>query len=293
MKTEDIVFTHLFTRYPDLLATAIEGIEARHVTVLPLPLPTVRKLESDFAVKVLRPGPRHVLHAEHWSVRGDLARTCFYHMWYHEAARLPVRTVIVTTSPRLARAVPREYAFRVAGGRPTRVPLDCLHLWRISARSVLDRGQVVLYPFVPLMRDARPGRVLMEELRARIIEQCGEERDRLSLLAAAYYIAARRFDEGMLGTVFGGLEEMAKTDLGQKLIEKGRQEGRQEGHQEGRQEGEVVVRRRTLLRQMRQKFGTLPSEVETRVEKIDDVARLDELLSRILTAASIAEMGLA
>lgn len=136
MKTEDVIFSHVRTRYPELLATAIEGIVARRVKVLAVALPIVRKVEADFAVRVLRPGPPHVLHAEHWSSRGRLALTSLYHMWYHEATGLPVRTVIVTTTARLAHAVPGEYTFRPGRGRTTRVPLDVLHLWRVPARSV-------------------------------------------------------------------------------------------------------------------------------------------------------------
>gem|GEM_PF-5054007 len=42
---------------------------------------------------------------------------------------------------------------------------------------------------------------------------------------------------------------------------------------------------------MRQEFGTLPQAVEENVAAIEDASRLDDLLARILTAASIAEMG--
>lgn len=280
MKTEDVIFSHLRTRYPELLATALGGIEPRRAKVEPVALPTVSKLESDFALRVLRPGPPRVLHIEHWSSRGDLALTAFYHMWYHEATRLPVRTIVVTTSQRLAQAVPSEYAFRVGSGRATRVPLEPFHLWRLRARTVMDRRQVVLYPFVPLMRDPRSGRALLEELRDRIMQDVETERDRADLKAAAYFIATKRFGEGLLDTVLGGVEVMAKTDLGQKLIEKGRMEEK------------AVSRRATLLRLLRAKFGAVPEDMAGRVEALEDVERLDALLERILTATSIADMGL-
>lgn len=288
MKTEDVIFSHLRTRYPELLATAIEGIEARRVRILPVALPTVRKLEADFAVRVLQPGPPHVLHAEHWSARGRLARTAFYHMWYHEATGLPVRTVIVTTTPRLSNAVPREYTFRAGRGRTTRVPLDVLHLWRVPARSVLDRGLVALYPFVPVMRDSRPARVLLTELRGRIIEDVSGEQDRGNLLAGAYLIATRRFGEDLLGSVFGGVGDMGKTDLGQKLIDQGKEIGKEIGERRGR----IAAKRETLLEMMRKKFGDVPASVELKILEIEDPARLDRLLLRILSARSLAGMRL-
>lgn len=61
----------------------------------------------------------------------------------------------------------------------------------------------------------------------------------------------------------------------------------------GERRGEKRARRETLLRLMGAKFGTLPADVETRVAAIEDIARLDVLLERILTAHSIDEMGLA
>ncbi len=288
MKTEDAIFTLLGERFPESLANALSGIELRQARILPIPLPTVRKVESDFALQVLSPSPSHVLHAEHWSARGKLALTAFYHMWYHEWTGLPVRTVIVTTSPRLAKAVPREYAFRVGSGRPTRVPLDVLHLWRLSARKVLAHRQVVLYPFVPLMRDTRGGRALLADLRAHIMQDVDIEKDRRNLRAAAYFIAARRFGEGLLRAVFGGVEEMAKTDLGQKLID----QGVAIGIEQGKAIGEARAKRQTLSRLLRAKFGALPDGVARHIELEADGARLDALLERLLTAATIDEMGL-
>ncbi len=280
MKTEDVIFTLLGERFPELLANALSGVEPRQARVLPLPLPTVRKVESDFAIEVLRPSPNHVLHAEHWSARGDLALTAFYHMWYHQSTRLPVRTVIVTTSSRLAK----------------RVPLEVFHLWRLSARRVFARRQVVLYPFVPLMRDARGGRALLTDLRTHIMQDVDEEKDRRDLRAAAYFIAVKRFDEGLLKAVLGGVEEMSKTDLGQKLIEQGKaigvEQGKAIGVEQGKAIGEAQAKRQTLLRLLRAKFGTLPDQVARRVETEADVARLDTLLERLLAAATIDEMGL-
>ncbi len=304
MKTEDAIFTLLGERFPELLAYALSGIEPRKARILPLPLPTVRKVESDFALEILSPSPSHVLHAEHWSARGKLALTAFYHMWYHESTGLPVRTVVVTTSPRLAKAVPREYAFRVGGARPTRVPLEVFHLWRLSACMVLAKRQVVLYPFVPLMRDPRGGRALLADLRAHIMQDVDSERDRRDLRAAAYFIAAKRFDEGLLRAVLGGVEEMAKTDLGQKLIEQGVaigvergkaigvEQGKAIGVEQGKAIGEAGAKRQTLLRQLRAKFGALPEEAVLRIEDESDLALLDALLERILTAATIEELGL-
>lgn len=280
MNTEDVIFSHLRTRYPELLATALGGMEPRRSKVLPIALPTVRKVESDFALQVLLPAPRHVLHIEHWSTRGSLALAAYYHMWYHEATGLPVRTLIVTTSPRLARAVPAEYTFRVGDRPATRVPLEAVHLWRISAAKILAERQVALYPFVPVMRSSGPAVDLLAHLRRRIIADAGTERDRGNILAASYFVAEKRFGETVVQAVLGGVREMAKTTLGQRLMD------------QGQAIGEARGRRESLLLQMREKFGPIPVSVVRRVEAIDNAARFDALFKRILTAKSIKQMGI-
>jgi len=61
-------------------------------------------------------------------------------------------------------------------------------------------------------------------------------------------------------------------------------------HEKGRAEGEARGKRETLLRQLRRKFGALPQDVEQRIQALTEVSQMDELLDRILTAASIGEM---
>lgn len=76
---------------------------------------------------------------------------------------------------------------------------------------------------------------------------------------------------------------MGKTSA-EELIERGKEIGKQAGV--------VEAKRETLLRQLRARLGVVPETSRVRVLSIDDVARLDDLLERILTARSIEEMGL-
>lgn len=50
--------------------------------------------------------------------------------------------------------------------------------------------------------------------------------------------------------------------------------------------------RKTLLRQMERKFGAIPESVRTRLELVKDIDELDRLSDIILSAKSIADMGL-
>src|SRR5262249_18653897 len=57
----------------------------------------------------------------------------------------------------------------------------------------------------------------------------------------------------------------------------------------GRREGETTGMRSVLLRQLRQRFGALPSDALERIEK-GDRAALNAWTSRVLTAASLDEV---
>ena len=64
------------------------------------------------------------------------------------------------------------------------------------------------------------------------------------------------------------------------------------GEKRGEKRGEIHAKRQTLLTQLRAKFGALPMSVSKQVPTMGNVRRLDTLLRRILTAESLAEMGL-
>ncbi len=67
---------------------------------------------------------------------------------------------------------------------------------------------------------------------------------------------------------------------------------RKEGKKEGRQEGLIEGMRRVLLRQMSLRFGRLPQEVRSRVERIASIGELEKLTRKVLRAKTLQEMGL-
>jgi predicted transposase YdaD len=73
--------------------------------------------------------------------------------------------------------------------------------------------------------------------------------------------------------------------------EAGREEGREAGWEEGREEGVLEGKRETLLRQLTTKFGELPPEVAAKIDAFP-APDLDSLLERVLTSASLDDMGL-
>ena len=61
---------------------------------------------------------------------------------------------------------------------------------------------------------------------------------------------------------------------------------RSEGHSEGRKEGRVEALRKTLLKLLRNRFGVLPADAETRIQAAGD-ALLETWFDRALAASSL------
>ena len=60
----------------------------------------------------------------------------------------------------------------------------------------------------------------------------------------------------------------------------------------GAQQAGLLTRQQTLVRLLRRRFGSVPSELLTVVEGTDDVDQLDEWLDRFATAQTLEEIGI-
>jgi flagellar biosynthesis/type III secretory pathway protein FliH len=72
-----------------------------------------------------------------------------------------------------------------------------------------------------------------------------------------------------------------------KIEAKGRKEGRKEGREEG-----ADLLRRTLLRQLDQRFGKVPEALQERLAAIRSFAKLSAIAGKILEVQSIEELGI-
>lgn len=71
-----------------------------------------------------------------------------------------------------------------------------------------------------------------------------------------------------------------------------KEEGVAEGLKEGLTQGEVRALRQTLLRQLRRRFGIVPTEIVGTIEASKDIEQLDEWLDRFATASTLEEVGI-
>jgi hypothetical protein len=84
----------------------------------------------------------------------------------------------------------------------------------------------------------------------------------------------------------------AATDPLRREVEEIMRTGADALRDEGRQEERANSRRQTLLRQLRLRFGRLPRPVEQVIRTTNDVARLDAWLDAVVTAETLADMGI-
>jgi hypothetical protein len=98
--------------------------------------------------------------------------------------------------------------------------------------------------------------------------------------------------ERLIREVYPEVNEMITNPLIEKGRQQGIQQGRQQGIQEGHQQGVQFGKQSLLLQLLNAKFGQLPESVVQKIRTITGEHELDKISLRVLTANSLAEMGL-
>ena len=106
------------------------------------------------------------------------------------------------------------------------------------------------------------------------------------LWTSAAVMAGLRFPWELIKHCFGGITAMRESSTIQAFIEEGRRKGLQEGLEEGRA-GEA---RRIILFLGPMRFGAADEEVKTRLDEIQDLEQLEDMIKRILIASSWDEL---
>ena len=85
-----------------------------------------------------------------------------------------------------------------------------------------------------------------------------------------------------------------RTEMGKTFVEeleaRGWEKGWEEGQKEGEQGGLAKGKRDDIIRILRHRFGDVPPAIVERVESLEDIARLDELIDQALDAERPEEL---
>lgn len=170
-------------------------------------------------------------------------------------------------------------------------------LARLSAREYVEKGPFAA-ALAGLMRRGRESDELL--LHADSVDRVaasGLDEEALFLLINLIetYLpipeeAQERYRQLVSREEYRKVQEVELT-WADRLRREGHDKGREEGRQEGREEGLVEGKRQTLKRLLTAKFGGLPKSVLDFIDALGSADELDRYLERVLTAATLEELG--
>jgi hypothetical protein len=155
-----------------------------------------------------------------------------------------------------------------------RFSYNVLRMWEQSMECVLAGG-VGMWPLALLSNDAC-GHLdeIVPRMDAELRAHSLTESLRQTVLLSSYILLGLRYDDAEILPGFLRIQGMEESSTYQAIVRKGRLQGVQEGRQEGRQEGILEDRRMMLLDILRDRFVTVPPELEQRVQQMTDLQRL-------------------
>jgi uncharacterized protein DUF4351 len=278
--------------------------------------PAGQRREIDFLVKVPprsgrgRPVLFHV-EVEATARKGMGRRLWHYFNLIQGRHALPVLAVVINLRKGRPGLHRERLEVSIRGRRVATFHYAALGLAGCRAGDYLDRLEPLAWAFAALMRRGRRSRAELKLACLRRIAQADlAELPRFVLVnwvetylqltpgEAAEYDALRALEENQ---EVQAMQQTWAEKLEAKGVAKGRAEGqaagraegKAEGQAEGRAEGKAQGAREILLRQLRQRFGTLPAEAERRIQEVSSLERLTRLADQVLVARSLEEMGLA
>jgi predicted transposase YdaD len=235
---------------------------------------------------VLRVGDRGILHIDFQS-GPDAAlprRLLMYNALLHEAYALPVHTVVVLPRPGTGHTGLRgtvSYQMVPRRGRMA-FRFEVIRLWQRPVEELLAGGLGVV-PLAPLgklpagVRSPAGLEGVVERLVARVTREAAPE-EGAELLTAALVLTGLRVPKPKVAELFRGVQAMRESSGYQLILD------------EGREEGALRQTRKLLLQLGRLKLGAPGADVETAIQAIDDLARLERMSARLLNVTTWEEL---
>ncbi len=201
---------------------------------------------------------------------------------------VPVRSVLILLRPQAGlSSLTGELAYP-AGAGEVKFPYEVVRLWEQPVVLFLGGGTSLL-PLAPLCE--LPCDVAEEQALRRVVQQMAARlaaevppAQANKLMTAAYVLAGLRLRGPMLQEVFRGVQTMIESSAFQVFEEKGLQKGQEQGLRRGLEQGRLEESQRLLLRQARQRFGSVDAAGESALRAITDLERLERLADAVLTA---------
>jgi predicted transposase YdaD len=259
------------------------GIRPSHVSLIErLPQESVSLRRSDFPLMVEMEDERFILLLE------------FQTRWERE---IPLRLLEYMARLKM------EYELRVVPAvmlfMPSRVASDeyedehirfrfrLLRMWEMDGREVYERGEVRLYPFLPVMRG---GEDVLREAEEEIYRSDLSVSEKADLLTAMAIFAGLRSREMAMELVRRRRDIMIQSAAYEIIKEEGIREGIKQGIQQGLQQGLQEGLREAIESLLKVKFGVEGTKLMEKLNEDASIQKLRAVKSAIEVAKSIREV---
>lgn len=160
-----------------------------------------------------------------------------------------------------------------------------IQIWSLPVQRLLE-GPLGTVPLAPLA--SFPEEQLSDVVRAtrRRIEQELSAPEAQTMDMVTFILMGLRYPLELVNHLYEGVQRMRESSTYMAILDEGRAEGRAEGEARGR----ASEARGLLLLMGEAKFGAPDGATRAALEGIDDLARLERMGPRLLTAASWAEL---
>ncbi len=235
--------------------------------------------------------PEGAIYLEYQLDRDDRLLSSWAAKWGGLSRQLNMPVVLVVLYLRRGdyATFPAQFESQI-GAFHTGLNFTAIRLWQQTER--IRSGELPeLAPLLLLSEDNPTEATIREE--ADLIRGANlPPETEANLLGMMVSVASRRFNRAWLEALLDEKEIKTMKELGLigDWIEEGRAEGRVEGEARGKAEGETEGTRKTVLRFLVKRFGTLPVELLERIEQADS-EWCNTLLDRAITAESLTELA--
>ncbi len=199
-------------------------------------------------------------------------------VYLHEGV-MPDATVLVLR-PKGNLAVPDTVDFPSAQGSvQSEFSWRVVNLWEVDAEDLLSADEVGLIPWIPLTQFDESPHAMLTHCRERIDQSASPHQ--VNLLAVCQVMTRLRYNDDTLMEIFGGRKIMIESPLIQELMDEAETKGEARGVQQTRCED--------ILAFLAFRFGAIPGNMRSALEKISDLGALAALRDTALSCQSLDE----
>ncbi len=268
------------------------------VEPLDVDLSTVQ-MSADKAFR-LRPPAEGILHIEpqaSWD-GGFPGRLLRYSALLHDRYGGPVYSIALLLRPEanaldITGVVSRK---RHDGHEYHRFEYFVVKVWELHVEPLMASGLGAL-PLV-LLTDEAEGRLgtLVDRIDERMRAEHVPDARRIFLLTCGYIQLGLRYTEVEILHAYTRVRGMKESSTYQAILEEGRVEGEIKGEIKGIEKGQAIGllkgEQNSLLIILRDRFGEVPAEIESRILAVTEAARLQHAILRAIRISSIDDLEL-